>query len=112
MARRNKWIAHFYMNAYPRLKRIANRNGYALAVHGSLQRDCDLIAVAWTENAKPPIDMIKKMQGVFGLTYRKTKRDIFTKKPHGRLAYSLVCPCGYFDISVIPPKRKRPGRTE
>ena len=34
---------------YPDLAEIAREHGYALAVHGSLARDFDLIAVPWRE---------------------------------------------------------------
>ncbi len=35
---------------YPEMAEIARKHGYALAVHGSLARDFDLIAIPWTEN--------------------------------------------------------------
>jgi hypothetical protein len=35
----------------PALREVARRFGYALAVHGSLEWDIDLVAVPWCENA-------------------------------------------------------------
>lgn len=40
-----------YMSVYPKLRQIAIDNGYTLALHGSMTRDLDLIAIAWTEKA-------------------------------------------------------------
>lgn len=40
-----------YACLYPKLAAIAREHGYALAMHGSLVADCDLIAVAWVAEA-------------------------------------------------------------
>ena len=39
---------------YPDLAAICISHGYALAVHGSLARDFDLIAVPWAAQTSPP----------------------------------------------------------
>lgn len=48
-----------YAAFYPMLCQIARRHGYALAIHGSLHRDLDLIAVPWVEEASEPLALIK-----------------------------------------------------
>lgn len=103
-----------YVALYPMLVQIARRHGYALAVHGSLHRDMDLIAVPWVEEASEPKALI--------LAFKKATRTVIqheefediavkdlkgTAKPHGRTAYSLHVTNhgmygGYLDISVIP----------
>lgn len=40
-----------YMAVFFKLSSKARELGYALAVHGSVTRDCDLIAVPWTDAA-------------------------------------------------------------
>ena len=40
-----------YACLYPRLAAVAREHGYALAMHGSLVADCDLIAVPWVNDA-------------------------------------------------------------
>lgn len=41
--------APMYAALYPSLAEIARTHGWALAVHGTLGRDMDLICVPWTE---------------------------------------------------------------
>lgn len=97
----------------PRVVKIAKDHGYTLAVHGSLARDYDLIAVAWTHAARPPEELV---QAFIDATGGFTINDVhanpydFTKrcpepKPHGRLAWSIHLGGGpYIDLSVIPPE--------
>lgn len=100
-------IAPWYVMAYVGLDRIAWRLGYALALHGSMARDLDLVAIPWTEDAESPEKLIeafvkfviKKADGV------EMKPPLPELKPHGRLAY--VIPIGYatghyLDISIMP----------
>lgn len=91
----------------PQIREAARFQGYAVAVHGSLKRDIDLIAVAWTDQAKPADDLVKAVcgavGGVLGNCFRLTE---LSEKPHGRLTCTLVHPgfAGEIDLSVIPPR--------
>jgi len=110
-----------YVALYPMLLQIAKDHGYALAVHGSLHRDFDLIAVPWIESASDAQTLIRAMrQKTRTVTQhensdRKWHKDCNpTSKAHGRVAYSLHVTNsgmygGYLDISVMPriPKRKK-----
>jgi hypothetical protein len=93
------------------MRNIAREYGHALAVHGSLARDIDLIAVPWTEQAGDPLQMLRDLKGavmgIFGRARLDPKEDdAWTEKPHGRLARSIHVYCEghffYFDISVMP----------
>ena len=105
-------IAPWYVMAYTQLDRIAWRHGYALALHGSMTRDLDLIAIPWTEDAEPPEKLLKAF---VNFVKSKSKVDVklympgVTKKPHGRIAYSI--PIGhdghYLDVSIMPRKKGR-----
>jgi hypothetical protein len=106
-----------YVALYPMLQQVAKRHGYALAVHGSLHRDFDLIAVPWVEGASEPLTLIKAMKKATRTVIHNEEFDHLVKdcapnlKPHGRVAYSLHVTNhgmygGYLDISVMP-KRKR-----
>lgn len=82
------------------------RHGYALALHGSMARDLDLIAVPWTDDASDPDVLIMAFHKFI---VSKAHVDIkgkyhATKKPHGRLAYamSIGYEGHYLDISVMP----------
>jgi hypothetical protein len=41
---------NFYSYCYESLKDIAKNHGYNLLIHGSMNRDLDLIAVAWVND--------------------------------------------------------------
>lgn len=100
-------IAPWYAFAYIKLDRIAMRYGYALALHGTMARDLDLIAVPWVDDADSPEKLIKAFQ-----RFIKTKASGVhlvgmpqgQNKPHGRVAYSLHIGVDghYLDISVMP----------
>lgn len=90
----------------PAIREAARFQGYAVAVHGSLKRDIDLIAVAWTEQAKPPQELVRAIMGaVGGILGNCHMLTALSDKPHGRLACTLVHPgfAGEIDLSVIPP---------
>ena len=82
---------------------IARAHGYAVAVHGSLSRDVDLIAVPWKDLVSPAhvfvADVVKRTGG-----WLRSKDACPTKKPHGRLAWSIhIIGTGTFiDLSVMP----------
>lgn len=89
--------------------------GYAIAVHGSLERDLDLVAIPWTDEAEDPLDLVKAVQAEItaqiGECYRSCDVD---HKPHGRLAWWLhfqnaVSTCNgaypFVDLSVMPRRR-------
>lgn len=79
----------------------ANLAGYALSVHGSMNRDFDLVAVPWVESADTPAELIEIM--CKGLDVRMQAGDPI-EKPHGRLAYTLLMDGDRFiDISVMTP---------
>lgn len=105
-----------YVAFYPMLHAVAKRHGYALAVHGSFHRDCDLIAVPWVEGASDPLKLIKALKRAIGAVTQHEAFDNLIKdcaptaKPHGRVAYSLHVTNqgmygGYFDISVMPREK-------
>jgi hypothetical protein len=100
----NKWMPVMYATYYGILKEIAIEHGYALALHGTLGRDLDLIAVPWIENPKDPIKMLKSFREGIGFTGTDGESyDTLEQKPHGRIAYTIQSGGGgYFDISIMP----------
>lgn len=91
------------------MRNIARDHGYALATHGSLARDIDMVAVPWTDGASEPDELLQDLKGavmgVFGRA-RLDPKDEWTEKPHGRRAKSIHVYSDshffYFDISVMP----------
>ncbi len=106
-------IAPWYAMAYVGLDRIAWRHGYALALHGSMGRDLDVIAVPWTDDADDPKTLVAALSRFIARrALVDYKISAPSKKPHGRLAWSL--PIGfdghYIDLSIMP-RRKAGGET-
>lgn len=67
---------------YPELAELVRRHGYALAVHGSLMRDFDLIAIPWTETPSIQQEVIDEIISTFsvkliGQSERKGCRDVY-----------------------------------
>ena len=104
-----------YAVMYPALVAIAYVHGYALAIHGSMARDFDLIAVPWTEGAGEPYPMILAMkEAVQGVFTHHEMEDLsekagghVTQRPHGRQCWSIhLTDSGadgpYLDIAVMP----------
>lgn len=94
----------FYACHLAELRQIAIDHGYTLAIHGSMLRDLDLIAVAWIDKPKPHAEMIDKMLESIGGIMTDAHLPKPNEKPHGRLVYTLLIWGNWFlDISVIPP---------
>ncbi len=103
---RHAATALLYADALPFLQRVSNDAGYALAVHGSLSRDCDLVAVPWTPDAIPAEELINWLCERAGVDEVKGPE----KKPHGRIAWSLMLSKRvYIDISVMPRTPEQPS---
>lgn len=50
----------FYAANLEKLRHIAAQCGYALAIHGSLNHDLDLIAVRWAECYESPLYLVER----------------------------------------------------
>ncbi len=94
------WYGIVYLMLIPDFR----KHGYALAIHGSCQRDLDLIAVPWVKGkvTHPDtviLDIMKR--------YKLMMCGKPENKPHGRKAFALDTGAGTFvDISFMPIRRK------
>jgi hypothetical protein len=88
----------------PPLRLAAKGCGYALTVHGSLQRDIDLVAVPWVDNAQDPELLVSRLCGVIaGALGRAHPMKEWTDKPHGRKAVTIITTGeAEFDLSIMP----------
>jgi len=94
----SKWIEP-ELPSVQHIRDLAYQVGYAIGEHGSKERDLDLIAVPWTEDAISEYDLITIIANGLSGVVLKTE-----KKPFGRLAVSIQQD-GYFklvDLSVFP----------
>lgn len=92
------------------LREVARRHGYALAVHGSLSYDIDLIACPWLDIVTSPESLAEAIHKAVDAIAGTSKIDGPEQKPFGRQAWSIHMGCGpYVDLSVMPPNgRSRP----
>lgn len=101
----------FYAMFYTRFREVALELGYALAIHGSLQNDMDLIAVAWTEDAVSSKELRDAINKCLDRTSWSDHNYTIsgTNKPHGRISYTITIHSDYYiDLSVIPPNKESP----
>jgi hypothetical protein len=94
---------------------IARENGYALAIHGSVTTDLDLIAVPWTETACDAETLMQAMmQKLSALDYRQLlERDCGSWAKEGDIDRMVKSererngdPRGPLDCAMKPHGRK------
>ena len=90
-------FAPVYCALYPALAEIARKHGYAMAIHGTMARDFDLICIPWVETPSKPEEVVAEITATYATT------DITNPgyKPHGRLAYSVCFGFGEFFADVL-----------
>lgn len=92
------------------LRHVAYRCGYALAVHGSLKRDIDLIACPWRDTAPDAHHLAAMIQKatevIIGFARTRGVDPNPREMPCGRLAWSFYLTHdddgAYIDLSVMP----------
>jgi len=96
--------APVYIGAYKELAEIARKHGYAMAVHGSVARDLDLICIPWVEDAGAPQAVVDEITSKF--VFRETDEPPRIRE-HGRIAYTLLVSFGdcFIDLSFMPRAR-------
>lgn len=92
-----------YTYLLPWVQEIALRHGYAIALHGSMARDMDVIAVPWVPDAAPAEELVAAIAAEVRPWGEQSTVSEPTQKPHGRRAWAVQFSCGpYLDISVMP----------
>lgn len=101
-----------YAQILPKIRAAAKEMGYAVAIHGTMTRDLDLLAVPWVEEAGDPIAFVKFIAETVGgyvigdgVTERGQVSEEPTNQPHGRKSWN-ICWGGkvFIDLSVMPRK--------
>jgi len=108
---------HFYAVCLKPMQEIAKEMGYNLIVHGSMDRDLDLVAVPWINEPKPEVELIQKLdrylKGVQYADESALSGYMFSVLPGGRHSYVINLNRGgpfngyadeqyYLDISITP----------
>ena len=101
-----------YCALYPGLVKVAREKGYALAVHGSMLTDLDLIACAWRDDAVSANELMQALWDEMarfdmGENFHKYKNFDCEVMPGGRLSYCIPIMGDWFiDLSVYPPVKR------
>lgn len=114
-----------YANYFALLHETAREMGYNLIIHGSMNRDMDLVAVAWIDDPKPELDLVKALHKILCGNYLEDLTDeeglkryfMYKDMPGGRRSYVINLNRGgykkadsdeyeedpqcYLDISVV-----------
>lgn len=75
-----------YAYYFSHLKDIATDYGYNLVVHGSMNRDLDLIAIPWVNEPKPEVEMIRALNDWLG---GEIDESLTGTLPGGRTSYVI-----------------------
>lgn len=98
-----------YLALVPIAQERARQIGYCVSVHGSGNRDLDLIATPWVENAADAQEVHDLFVRLFSpYTHESLQNPAYGPelKPHGRIAWIIPLGMGAsIDLSVLP---KRP----
>jgi hypothetical protein len=79
-----------YALFYEHLKIIASEYGYNLVLHGSMNRDLDLIAIPWIDNPKDEFEMIQVFDKYLRGTCDESKEHyMFSVLPGKRNSYVI-----------------------
>lgn len=97
-------FAPAYASIYPVLAEICRNHGYALAVHGSMARDFDVVAIPWVDDAADPDIVVGDITDSLALHLARDP-DVVA---HGRIRYAITMwGEGFVDLSFMP-RRAQP----
>lgn len=82
------------------IRAAAKEKGYAITEHGSYERDLDLVAIPWVDNACGVEELLSHICAAIDAKLVGPVEE----KPHGRVAVTLQ-PNGWYrpiDLSIVP----------
>lgn len=100
--------AAYYATIWEDIRSVAIDCGWAVALHGSLARDLDIMAMPWEKDcttADVLIDTIISRCFTDNAIAQYAKKVDKISKPHGRICYAIpIWNDYYLDISIIGGK--------
>jgi len=105
---------HFYAVCLLPMQELARGLGYNLLVHGSMNRDLDLIAVPWIDEPKTHLELLQAICDFLGVpVLNDVEHYMFSVLPGNRSSYIINLNRGgkfnsyvdeqyYLDISITP----------
>lgn len=72
------------------IKEIGLKYGYNIVIHGSMNRDLDLIAIPWHEVLGNVVSMVDEIaHTIGGVILKNEDGKTWTSKPHGRVVFII-----------------------
>ena len=112
----------FYAICLSGLQAVAKLKGYNLIIHGSMNRDMDLVAIPWVDDCSSHLELLSEFCEYLGISksYRPTNEAeyMFSTLGGGRSSYVINLNRGnkfnnyldaqyYLDISITPLAQER-----
>lgn len=96
----------FYAAVYEDIRQCAMDRGWAVALHGSLSSDMDIIAMPWESWASSFKILVMAISDLFdGNQISDNYTITYHEKPHGRIVATIpIFGDFYLDISTMPAK--------
>ena len=93
----------FYACMWEDIRQCAMNCGWAVALHGSLASDMDIMAMPWVENSTSFKDMVDKISKLFKDNDMSSQYVItYNEKPHNRVVATIpIFADFYLDISTL-----------
>ena len=94
--------AAFWVFKLPELRDIAAECGWAIAFHGSLVHDLDLMAMPWVEKHTTADELAQRFTDTMPENWRRPyEKSKPGDKPNGRIVYTIFMGPSYIDLNVI-----------
>lgn len=95
--------AAFYAAMWDDIRQCAMDCGWAVALHGSLNSDMDIMAMPWVQEASSFEFLVKEITKLFsGNRLSESYRITYGEKAHGRVVATIpVWADFYLDISTL-----------
>lgn len=91
--------APMYANLYATMRDIARPYGYALAIHGSMMRDMDVVAIPRMRECCAPEELVHAFAKAISFVHVDEQPE---EKYHGRLVWTMAFPGECFvDLSIM-----------
>lgn len=97
----------FYASMYEDIRICAMELGWAVALHGSLKSDMDIMAMPWNESAVKFETLVSAICGLFEGNEMAGQYSVdYKSKPHGRVVATIpIWEDFYLDISTIDARK-------
>lgn len=95
--------AIFWIFRFDDIRKVAAECGWAIAVHGSVVHDLDLMAMPWVEEHTTADELAERLSRIVVSEeyYREPVKSKPGDKPNGRIVYTIFAGQTYIDMNVI-----------